>query len=603
MTAEHRGGSANVHTDPDGAILVIRDLVAQTLAEARGLAGGDADTFAVLGIAGAVETGAGPRIAAALDLPRVDVVGDVDLALSGAFEGEDGIIAALGTGSVFARQIGGQMRRLGGYGFQLGDEASGAWIAREAMRRTLHARDGLVPEGPVTAEIWAHFGDVGAMMIFARDARPAEFARSRPRSSITRRPAARSRQHLDRCHRLGHPRRGPAAARGARAAGRADGRHRAGDWRAAGGARWALAASHAARVDPRRRALAGGADGAGMIRAFRAERLFDGTRLLSGATLVVEDAQVAAVIQAGDTPQSTPVEDLGPGILAPGLIDLQVNGGDGVMLGAGATASTIARICAAHARLGATGILPTLITDRPEVAAQVIEAGIAAARACVPGFLGLHLEGPHLDPRRAGAHDPALIRPMTETDLTALETAARALPALMVTLAPEAATADQIARLARAGAVVSLGHSDCTAGAAEAAFAAGARAVTHLFNAMSQLAGRAPGLVGASLAGPVHAGIIADGVHVADAALRTALAAKAPDRLFLVSDAMALAGTVLTEFTLGARRIARADGRLTLADGTLAGPISACRNRSRIWSVWAATRPARSLWRRGSRPG
>ena len=181
MTAEHRGGSANVHTDPDGAIAVIRDLVAQTLAEARGLAGNDADTFAVLGIAGAVETGAGPRIAAALDLPRVDVVGDVDLALSGAFEGEDGIIAALGTGSVFARQIGGQMRRLGGYGFQLGDEASGAWIAREAMRRTLHARDGLVPEGPVTAAFWAHFGDVGAMMIFARDARPAQFAALAPK--------------------------------------------------------------------------------------------------------------------------------------------------------------------------------------------------------------------------------------------------------------------------------------------------------------------------------------------------------------------------------------------------------------------------------------
>jgi N-acetylglucosamine-6-phosphate deacetylase len=189
----------------------------------------------------------------------------------------------------------------------------------------------------------------------------------------------------------------------------------------------------------------------------------------------------------------------------------------------------------------------------------------------VPGFLGLHLEGPHLDPRRAGAHDPALIRPMTEADLNALEAAARTLPALMVTLAPEAATPEQIARLARAGAVVSLGHSDCTAEAAEAAFAAGARAVTHLFNAMSQLAGRAPGLVGAALAGPVHAGIIADGVHVADAALRAALAAKAPDRLFVVSDAMAVAGTPLTEFTLGDRRIVRNRGRLTLADGTLAG--------------------------------
>ncbi|WP_209426606.1 N-acetylglucosamine-6-phosphate deacetylase [Pararhodobacter sp. SW119] len=309
-----------------------------------------------------------------------------------------------------------------------------------------------------------------------------------------------------------------------------------------------------------------------MIRAFRAARLFDGTHLSRHATLLVEGERVAAILRAENPlPAGVQLVDLGEGILAPGLIDLQVNGGDGIMLGKGADADRIARICAAHARLGATGILPTLITDTPAVTAQVVAAAIAAHRARVPGFLGLHLEGPHLDPRRAGAHDPALIRPMEDADLHALESAARALPALLITLAPEAASPDQIARLCRAGAVVSLGHSDCTADAAEAAFAAGARAVTHLFNAMSQLSARSPGLVGAALAAPVSAGIIADGVHVADAALRTALAAKGPDRLFLVSDAMAVAGTDLAEFTLGDRRIRRLQGRLTLADGTLAG--------------------------------
>jgi N-acetylglucosamine-6-phosphate deacetylase len=307
-----------------------------------------------------------------------------------------------------------------------------------------------------------------------------------------------------------------------------------------------------------------------MIRGFRAARIFDGERLREGGTLVVEDGQVAAVLDAGAPAPGIAVEDLVAGVIAPGFIDLQVNGGGGEMLGAGADADAIARICAAHALLGATGILPTLITDRPEVTAQVIGAGLAAARARVPGFLGLHLEGPHLDPSRAGAHDPALIRPMTDADLNALEAAARALPALMLTLAPEAATPAQIARLARAGAVVSLGHSNCAAEAAEAAFAAGARAVTHLYNAMSQLSARAPGLVGAALTAPVHAGIIADGVHVADAALRAALAAK-DDRLFLVSDAMAVAGTDRAAFSLGGRRITRQDGRLTLADGTLAG--------------------------------
>jgi N-acetylglucosamine-6-phosphate deacetylase len=240
------------------------------------------------------------------------------------------------------------------------------------------------------------------------------------------------------------------------------------------------------------------------------------------------------------------------------------------MLGKGADTDRIARICAAHARLGATGILPTLITDTPEVTAQVVAAAIAAHRARVPGFLGLHLEGPHLDPRRAGAHDPALIRPLGDADLHALEAAARALPALMITLAPEAARPDQIARLCRAGAVVSLGHSDCTAEAAEAAFAAGARAVTHLFNAMSQLSARSPGLVGAALASPVSAGIIADGVHVADAALRTALAAKGPDRSVPRVRRDGRRGHRSAEFTLGGRRIR-----------ARAGPADACRRNAR----------------------
>jgi len=183
MTADHRGGPANVHSNPGGAISAITTLVAETLAEARKLAGELSEgheVHAVLGIAGAVEIGAAPRIKGALNLPRVDVVGDVDLALSGAFHGSDGIIAALGTGSVFARQIGGRMQRLGGYGFQLGDEASGAWIASQAMRRAFHVRDGLEPGGPLADELWAHFGAPGAMMIFARDARPADFASFAP---------------------------------------------------------------------------------------------------------------------------------------------------------------------------------------------------------------------------------------------------------------------------------------------------------------------------------------------------------------------------------------------------------------------------------------
>jgi N-acetylglucosamine-6-phosphate deacetylase len=230
-------------------------------------------------------------------------------------------------------------------------------------------------------------------------------------------------------------------------------------------------------------------------------------------------------------------------------------------------------ICAAPARLGTTALMPTLITDTPEVTRAAIAAGIAAAGAGLPGFLGLHLEGPHLDPRRKGAHDPALIRPMTDADLAMLTDAARRLPHLIVTLAPESATPQQVAALAGAGAVVSLGHSDTSAEAARAAFAAGARMVTHLFNAMSPLGHREPGLVGATLdAEDVACGLIADGVHVAPEVVRVALAAKrGEDAVFLVTDAMAVAGTDLDGFTLNGRRILRRDGRLTLQDGTLAG--------------------------------
>lgn len=300
-----------------------------------------------------------------------------------------------------------------------------------------------------------------------------------------------------------------------------------------------------------------------MAQVFTGAAVFDGLRLMPDATLRVENGRVSA-------PGPGVEVRLQGGILAPGLIDLQVNGGGGRMVDGATTIETLAALCACHARLGATSILPTLITDAPEVTERVVQAGIKAAAQNLPGFLGLHLEGPHLDPRRKGAHDPTLIRPMTEADLARLLRAAALLPSLMVTLAPEAVSPDQITRLAAAGVIVSLGHSDCSHAAAAAAVAAGARAVTHVFNAMSPLGSRAPGLVGAALTLPVHAGLIADGLHVAPETIRIAMAAS-PKRLFLVSDAMATAGSELTELQLNGRRILRRDGCLRLKDGTLAG--------------------------------
>ncbi|WGV15131.1 N-acetylglucosamine-6-phosphate deacetylase [Fuscovulum ytuae] len=298
--------------------------------------------------------------------------------------------------------------------------------------------------------------------------------------------------------------------------------------------------------------------------SFTGAQVFDGAQFREGA-LVVEDGRVIGI----GAPDGQ-VVDLQGGVLAPGFLDLQVNGSGGVAIDNSTDLALLETVCDVQARLGATGCLPTLITDTFDATARVVQAGIAATKAQVPGFLGLHLEGPHLDPRRKGAHDAGLIRPMAGRDLDLILEAASELPALMVTVAPESVSLEQIRAMAAAGVVVSLGHTDCSAEVARAAMAAGARCATHLFNAMSQLGNREPGMVGAVLGSGGFAGLIADGVHVDPLTLRVALAAKR-EGIFLVSDCMALAGTDRSEFFLGGRRILRKQGRLTLEDGTLAG--------------------------------
>lgn len=307
-----------------------------------------------------------------------------------------------------------------------------------------------------------------------------------------------------------------------------------------------------------------------MRQVFSGAGIFDGERMHSESVLLVDDGRIAGIGPMDAAPDGERVT-LDGGVLCPGLVDLQVNGGGGLMLDGKTDLAGLATICSAHAGLGATSLLPTLITDTPEATAHVISLAIAATGVGMPGFLGLHLEGPHLDPRRKGAHDHRLIRPMLDADCKMLCKAARHLPTLMVTVAPSAVTGQQIAALRSAGVIVSLGHSECTFDEAQLAMEAGANCATHLFNAMSPLGSREPGLVGAVLSGDTAAaGIIADGIHVAPATLRVATSARRTG-LFLVSDAMCVAGTSLVEFTLGERVIQRWAGRLTLADGTLAG--------------------------------
>ncbi|MDE2198176.1 MAG: N-acetylglucosamine-6-phosphate deacetylase [Rhodospirillales bacterium] len=308
--------------------------------------------------------------------------------------------------------------------------------------------------------------------------------------------------------------------------------------------------------------------------ALSGAQVFDGERMREGDAVLMRHGQVVDIVAASAVPPQAAVEALAGGVLAPGFVDLQVNGGGGVMLGetpdTATNRATLERIATALRPLGTTALLPTLITADAATMAAVIAA---AAGGPLPGVLGLHLEGPHLAPSRKGAHRAALMRPMTPADADALVAARARLGVLMVTLAVEQVAPALIRRLTDAGVIVSIGHSDASYDAARAAFDAGALCVTHLFNAMSPLTSRAPGLVGAALAcGAAWGGVIADGHHVHPASLRIALAAKqGPGRLFLVSDAMATAGSAIGGFDLAGVRVHRAAGRLTLADGTLAG--------------------------------
>ncbi|MBN9219030.1 MAG: N-acetylglucosamine-6-phosphate deacetylase [Mesorhizobium sp.] len=325
--------------------------------------------------------------------------------------------------------------------------------------------------------------------------------------------------------------------------------------------------------------------------ALTGARIFDGDRWHEDHALVVRDGLVEAILPAGSLGTDLRTVETGGGMLVPGFVDIQVNGGGGVMLNDHPDVASIETICRAHAPFGTTALLPTLITDTPQITAAAVAAGEAAARQKVPGFLGLHLEGPHLSIARKGAHDPALIRPMTDADQTLLIDARGKLPVLLTTVAPESVEPSRVTALAKAGVIVSLGHSDTGCATAQAFAEAGASVVTHLFNAMSQIGNREPGLAGAAIEiGALSAGLIADGIHVHPATIRIALGAKnGPGRIVLVTDAMATIGTDMTSFTLNGRTIYRKDGSLRLADGTLAGAdldmISAIRFMHRVVGI------------------
>jgi N-acetylglucosamine-6-phosphate deacetylase len=300
-------------------------------------------------------------------------------------------------------------------------------------------------------------------------------------------------------------------------------------------------------------------------------RIVSQGRILDAHAVVIEDGWIAGIVTDEDASlKGVAVHDLKGALLLPGFIDTQVNGGGGVLFNDDPSVETIRQIAAAHRKFGTTGFLPTLISDDLGKMKRAIEAVAAAVKESVPGVLGIHIEGPFLSPARKGVHDPAKFRILDE-DAFALLTSLKSAKTL-VTLAPEMTTADMIARLAGAGVIVAAGHTNASYDVMREALAHGVTGFTHLFNAMSPLTGREPGVVGAALSdASSYCGIIVDGRHVHPDVLKLALKCKPHDRFMLVTDALANVGTGLTGFKLQGATITIRDGVCMDENGTLAG--------------------------------
>ena len=308
--------------------------------------------------------------------------------------------------------------------------------------------------------------------------------------------------------------------------------------------------------------------------AFTGACIFDGEALHTDSALLISQGLVSGIRRVDDLAAERQIR-LSGGVISPGFVDLQTNGAAGMMLGDVSRVDDIKTICQAHRKLGTSGLLLTLISDSPANSRRILDLTRQAASAQISGFLGLHLEGPHLAERYKGAHSGQHIRAMQPQDCQWLCQAAASLPTLMITLAPEVSSPEHIQSLVQAGAIVSLGHSGADSQTTRAAFKAGAQSATHLFNAMRPLHHRDVGVVGAALINPdVYVGLIADGVHLAPEALQLVLHAKQDQgRVFLVSDAMATLASDLKQFHLHGRLVKQAQNSLQLEDGTLAGSV------------------------------
>jgi len=294
-------------------------------------------------------------------------------------------------------------------------------------------------------------------------------------------------------------------------------------------------------------------------------RVFTGDSMIENATVRIDGGHIVD-IASGVAPDAKQIS----GVLAPGFIDIQVNGGGGALFNDAQNVETLKQIAAAHTRFGVTGFMATLISDERVKAAAAISAVSEAITAGVEGLLGLHLEGPWLSGPRRGVHPAQHLRELDDVDLKLLTTK-QPFP-LLVTVAPEQVGPQSIKVLVQAGVRVSIGHTAASAEQVEQALEAGATGFTHLFNAMPPMEGRNPGALGVALASRnAWAGMILDGIHVHPTSARAAFAAKTAERLILVSDAMATIGSETSSMLLFGETIFVRDGALRTASGTLAG--------------------------------
>ena len=298
---------------------------------------------------------------------------------------------------------------------------------------------------------------------------------------------------------------------------------------------------------------------------FSATQFFDGTDLHGESYFEVTNGIVSSVSRE---PVTCDVHL--DGLVAPGFVDTQVNGGGGVLFNQTPNVAALKTLFLAHQQYGTTAMTPTLITDNLTVMQLASDAIAQALDERVQGIVGVHFEGPHLSVAKRGIHPAEQVRAITDAELNIVTRSD--LGKVLLTIAPENVSPDEIKDLVSRGIIVALGHSNADFDTVLAAIDAGATGATHLFNAMSGLQARTPGLIGAVLDDErITAGLIVDLLHVHSANCRLAFNAKSAKGIMLVTDAMAHVGSDLTTLPWLDTTITRNGDKLTTPNGTLAG--------------------------------